>query len=147
MRNCQNGAGRPSVRIGGMDSSLSPPLFRRVLVVDDNTDSAETMAEILKLWGHEVELAFDGPGALEAARAHQPDAVLLDLGLPVMDGFETARRLRQEGMGGTLLVAVTGFGTAEDRERAAEAGFDTHLTKPVSPEALREVLRRGKGRG
>jgi CheY-like chemotaxis protein len=114
--------------------------FRRILVVDDNVDSAETMAEILKLWGHEVETAHDGPAALEAARAHRPDAVLLDLGLPAMDGYETARRLRQEGLG-TLLVAVTGFGAAEDRRRTAEAGFDTHLTKPVSPEALRRVLR------
>jgi CheY-like chemotaxis protein len=129
-----------------MDPSLPNPEYRRVLVVDDNTDSAETMAEMLKLWGHEVELAHDGPGALEMARTHHPDAVLLDLGLPIMDGFETARRLRQEGLGGKLLVAVTGYGAAEDRRRAAEAGFDTHLTKPVSPEALRKVLLGGKGR-
>lgn len=114
--------------------------IRRILVVDDNVDSAETMAEILKLWGHEVQTAHDGPGALEAARAHQPDAILLDLGLPVMDGYETARRLRKEGLG-RLLVAVTGFGAAEDRRRTAEAGFDTHLVKPVSPEALRLVLQ------
>lgn len=114
--------------------------FRRVLVVDDNVDSAETMAEILKLWGHDVQTAHDGPGALEAARAQRPDAILLDLGLPVMDGYETARRLREEGLS-TLLVAVTGFGGAEDRRRATEAGFDTHLVKPVSPEALRRVLQ------
>ena len=120
--------------------------IRRILVVDDNVDSAETMAEILKLWGHEVQTAHDGPGALEAARAHHPDAVLLDLGLPVMDGYETARRLRAEGLG-RLLVAVTGFGGAEDRRRTAEAGFDTHLTKPVSPEALRRVLRTPDGEG
>jgi two-component system CheB/CheR fusion protein len=120
--------------------------IRRILVVDDNVDSAETMAEILKLWGHEVQTAHDGPGALEAARAHPPDAVLLDLGLPVMDGYETARRLREEGLG-RLLVAVTGFGAAEDRRRTAEAGFDTHLTKPVSPEALRRVLRAPESEG
>ena len=114
-------------------------------MVDDNTDSAETMAEMLKLWGHEVEMAFDGPGALEAARAQMPDAILLDVGLPVMDGYETARRMREEGLGGKLLVAVTGYGAAEDRRRAAEAGFDDHLTKPVSPEALRAILL-GKGR-
>jgi len=125
--------------------SPASPSLRRVLVVDDNTDSAETMAEMLKLWGHEVQMAFDGPGALEAARAQMPDAVLLDVGLPVMDGYETARRLRQEGLGGKLLVAVTGYGAAEDRRRAAEAGFDSHLTKPVSPEALRAILA-GKGR-
>jgi CheY-like chemotaxis protein len=125
-----------------MVSSMPPTpesKFHRILVVDDNVDSAETMAEILKLWGHEVQTAHDGPAALEAARAHRPDAVLLDLGLPIMDGFETARRLREEGLA-KLLVAVTGFGAAEDRRRAAEAGFDTHLTKPVSPDALRRVL-------
>jgi CheY-like chemotaxis protein len=131
-----------------MDPSPPAPdagaICRRVLVVDDNLDSAETMAEMLKLWGHDVRTAYDGPGALEAARAHQPDAVLLDLGLPLMDGYETARRLRQEGLAGKLLIAVTGFGGAEDRRRAAEAGFDTHLTKPVSPEALRELLLRGR---
>ena len=120
------------------------PQFRRVLVVDDNVDSAETMAVMLRMWGHDVRMAHDGPGALEAARTHQPDAVLLDLGLPMMDGFETARRLRQEGLA-KLLVAVTGFGGVEDRRRATEAGFDTHLTKPVSPEALREVLQNRKG--
>ena len=120
--------------------------IRRILVVDDNVDSAETMAEILKLWGHEVQTAHDGAAALEAARAHRPDAVLLDVGLPVMDGYEIARRLRQEGLA-ILLVAVTGFGTAEDRRRAEEAGFDTHLTKPVSPDALRRVLRGGDAKG
>ena len=127
-----------------MEPSPPTPSLRRVLVVDDNTDSAETMAEMLKLWGHEVQTAYDGPGALEAARAQQPDAVLLDVGLPLMDGYETARRLRQEGLGGKLLVAVTGYGAAEDRRRAAEAGFDSHITKPVSPEALRRILG-GKG--
>jgi CheY-like chemotaxis protein len=129
-----------------MDTASTAARCHRVLVVDDNADSAETMAEILKLWGHDVQTAHDGPGALEAARAHQPDAVLLDLGLPVMDGFETARRLRQQGLEAALLVAVTGFGAAEDRLRTAEAGFDSHLTKPVSPEALRAVLLRGKGK-
>ena len=109
-------------------------------------DSAETMAEILKLWGHDVQTAHDGQGALEAARAQRPDAILLDLGLPLMDGYETARRLRREGLA-KLLVAVTGFGAAEDRRRAAEAGFDTHLTKPVSPEALRRALLAGGGTG
>src|SRR6185436_20118953 len=93
--------------------------IRRILVVDDNVDSAETLAEMLKLWGHEVQTAHDGPAALEAARAQPPDAVLLDLSLPVMDGYETARRLRKEGLG-KLLVAVTGFGGPEHRLRASE---------------------------
>ena len=124
-----------------MNPSAPESKFRRVLVVDDNVDSAETIAEMLKLWGHEVQTAHDGPAALEAARAQHPDAVLLDLSLPVMDGYETARRLRSEGLG-KLLVAVTGFGGPEYRRRASEAGFDRHLTKPVSPEALRRVLLR-----
>jgi CheY-like chemotaxis protein len=130
-----------------VDPSLPPKpesKVRRILVVDDNVDSAETMAEILKLWGHDVQTAHDGEAALEAARAQRPDAILLDLGLPVMDGYETARRLREEGLA-SLLVAVTGFGTAEDRRRAKEAGFDTHLIKPVSPEALQRVLEPSSG--
>jgi signal transduction histidine kinase/ActR/RegA family two-component response regulator len=136
----------PPPQAAGKTARKVAAIPRRVLVVDDNVDSAETMAEILKLWGHEVQTAHDGVAALEAARAHRPDAVLLDVGLPVMDGYEIARRLRQEGLA-TLLVAVTGFGTAEDRRRAEEAGFDTHLTKPVSPDALRRVLRGGDAKG
>ena len=130
----------------GPSSPSKPESKLRVLVVDDNVDSAETIAEMLKLWGHDVTTAHDGAAALEAARAYRPDAVLLDLGLPIIDGLETARRLRAEGLKGALLVAVTGYGAAEDRARAAAAGFDTHLTKPVSPEALHDVLKRGKPR-
>jgi CheY-like chemotaxis protein len=113
---------------------------RRVLVVDDNRDSAETMAELVKIWGYEVRTAHDGPAALDCARSFRPHVVLLDVGLPGMDGYELAQRLRAEGLAGNLLVSVTGYGQDEDRRRAAEAGFDHHLTKPVDPDTLQRLV-------
>ena len=116
---------------------------RRVMVVDDNLDSADTMAELIRIWGHEVRTANDGPSAIECARGFRPQVVLLDVGLPGMDGYELARRLRAEGLAGTLLVSVTGYGQEEDRRRAQEAGFDHHLTKPVDPDTLLRIVARG----
>jgi CheY-like chemotaxis protein len=116
---------------------------RRVMVVDDNHDSADTMAELMRLWGHEVRTANDGPSALECARGFHPQVVLLDVGLPGMDGYELARLLRAEGLAGRLLVSVTGYGQDEDRRRAEEAGFDHHLTKPVDPDTLMRLVGRG----
>ena len=113
---------------------------RRVLVVDDNRDSAETMAELVKIWGYEVRTAHDGLAALDCARIFRPHVVLLDVGLPGMDGYELAQRLRAEGLAGNLLVSVTGYGQDEDRRRAAEAGFDHHLTKPVDPDMLQRLV-------
>jgi CheY-like chemotaxis protein len=113
---------------------------RRIMVVDDNLDSAETMAELVRIWGYEVRTAHDGPAALDTARAFRPHVVLLDVGLPGMDGYELARRLRAEGLSGDLLVSVTGYGQEEDRRRAEEAGFDHHLTKPVDPETLLRLV-------
>jgi CheY-like chemotaxis protein len=113
---------------------------RRVLVVDDNLDSADTMAELVRIWGYEVRTAHDGPAALECARSFRPNVVLLDVGLPGMDGYELARRLRAEGLAGELLVSVTGYGQDEDRRKAQEAGFDHHLTKPVNPETLQRLV-------
>jgi CheY-like chemotaxis protein len=113
---------------------------RRVLVVDDNLDSAETMAELVRIWGYEVRTAHDGPAALECARSFRPNVVLLDVGLPGMDGYELARRLRAEGLAGDLLVSVTGYGQEEDRRKAQEAGFDHHLTKPVNPDMLQRLV-------
>lgn len=114
---------------------------RRVLVVDDNDDAAEMLAMVLELGGHEPRTAHDGPEALETARAFRPEVVFLDIGLPGMDGFEVARRLRQEpGLEGAVLVALTGWGSEEDRKRTREAGFDFHLTKPVDNAAVLEVL-------
>jgi PAS domain S-box-containing protein len=121
---------------------------RRVLVVDDNIDAAESMALLLRLSGHEVRVVYDGPSALAEARAHRPEVVLLDIGLPRgMDGYEVARRLRREcGLADVLLVAVTGYGQEEDRRRALEAGFDEHLTKPVDLDRLRQLVAREEAR-
>jgi PAS domain S-box-containing protein len=122
-------------------SAIPNPQSRRVLVVDDNIDAAETLADLLKLWGHEVCVAHDGAGGLKAAREYRPEVILLDIGMPDMDGYEVARRLRAEEAGRQAqLLAVTGYGQAEDRQRAREAGFDHHLTKPVDPEVVRDLL-------
>jgi CheY-like chemotaxis protein len=114
------------------DSSAS----RRVLVIEDSVDAAEIMAELLKRRGHEVRIAHDGATGLTLARSFHPQVILLDIGLPDMDGYAVAHRLRSEDLGGDLLVALTGYGEADDRERARKAGFDRHLTKPVDPDAL-----------
>ena len=117
------------------------PVPLRVLVVDDNLDSADSLARLLDLWGHTVHTANDGVAALDQAAALAPDAVLLDLGLPGMDGLEVARRLRMKQVGPPLLlVALTGYGRDQDRTRTREAGFDHHFTKPVNIEALRSLL-------
>jgi signal transduction histidine kinase/DNA-binding response OmpR family regulator len=115
----------------------------RVLVVDDNRDAAESLAMLLRLDGHEVRLAHDGPAALDAAGDFRPEVVLLDIGLPGMSGHDVARRLHG-GHGGAppLLVAMTGYGQEEDRRRSREAGFDHHLVKPVDPQVLRQLLAR-----
>ncbi|MFO0581641.1 MAG: ATP-binding protein [Anaeromyxobacter sp.] len=120
-----------------------PAGSRRVLVVEDNADAAETLVEVLKLLGHEARWAPDGPAALALAERFAPDVVLLDIGLPEMDGYEVARRLRASARGETLqIVAVSGYGQLEDQERARAAGFDLHLTKPVEPASLARAVGR-----
>jgi signal transduction histidine kinase/ActR/RegA family two-component response regulator len=116
---------------------------RRVLVVDDNEDAASTLAMLLELWGHEVTTVGDGPSALEAVAAQHPEAVLLDLGLPGMTGYEVAQRLRASGEKELQIVAISGYGQPEDVARAKAAGFDAHLTKPVDPGALQRLLADG----
>jgi CheY-like chemotaxis protein len=123
------------------DGHRSRPV--RVLVVDDQPDLARGLARLLKSWGHEVDVAHDGPSALEAAQAHRPELVLLDVGLPGMDGFEVARLLRGPHAAGPRVVALTGYGREEDRRRSREAGFNHHLTKPVDPDALQRLLAGG----
>jgi two-component system CheB/CheR fusion protein len=119
----------------------SPPV--RVLVVEDSRDAAATLGLLLRGLGHDVQTAHDGPSALEAAQQHRPDVVLLDIGLPHMDGYEVARRLRQQpDMQAATLVAMTGFGQDEDRRRSFAAGFDHHLVKPVDPYELQKLLAR-----
>ena len=114
---------------------------RRVLIVDDSRDNAETMAVLLRMFGHDVELAFDGEQALEVAERFRPELVLLDLGMPRIDGLETCRRLRARAWAkDIMIVALTGLGQREDRRRTAEAGFDDHLLKPVGYAVLQTLL-------
>jgi CheY-like chemotaxis protein len=114
---------------------------RRVLVVEDNLDAAATLSDLLEIWGHEVRSVHDGPSALDAAAAFHPDAVLLDIGLPGLDGYEVARRLRgRAAEDGLLLIAITGYGKDEDRARSRQAGFDHHLVKPADLGELRRLL-------
>ena len=114
---------------------------RRILVVDDNEDSAESLTILLSLAGHETHTAYDGLEAIEAAETFQPDVILLDIGLPKLNGFEVARKIREQPWGQAMvLVALTGWGQEEDRHRSREAGFNHHLTKPVDPLALTNLL-------
>jgi signal transduction histidine kinase len=114
---------------------------RRVLIVDDNEDGAESLAILLQLAGHETHTAHDGLQAIEAAGRLRPDVVLLDIGLPRLNGYEVCRRIREQPWGRELrMVALTGWGQQEDRRRSREAGFDTHIVKPVEPEALMALL-------
>ncbi|MBI3411963.1 MAG: PAS domain S-box protein [Planctomycetes bacterium] len=116
---------------------------RRVLIVDDNADAAESLAVLLRILGHHVRVACDGPAALNEVRSQSPDVVLLDIGLPRMNGLEVARRMREDlGLTDAMLVALTGFGQEDDRRRSQEAGFNAHLIKPVNLEALRALLAR-----
>jgi signal transduction histidine kinase/ActR/RegA family two-component response regulator len=130
-----------SVRSALAEESAAPAPPRRILVVDDNADAADSLALLLRLGGHDVQTAYDGPAALAAAAAFRPEVVLLDIGLPRMDGLEVARRLRAEhAPGNMVLVAVTGYGQEEDRRQAGEAGFDHHFTKPLEIDALNALL-------
>jgi CheY-like chemotaxis protein len=117
-------------------SSAAPGgVRRRILVVDDNRDAAESLSEALESEGHEVRVAFDGASAVALGQEYRPSVVFLDIGLPVMDGYEVARKLRALDHGyRPLLVAISGYGQPSDRQRALEAGFDQHLVKPVSVE-------------
>jgi CheY-like chemotaxis protein len=127
---------------GGADGAARVEASRRkVLVVDDNRDAAETLAMVLEMGGHEVLLAHDGAAALEIATRHQPSVVFLDIGMPGMNGYETAAKLRGlPGGGMRTLVALTGWGSEGDRAKSLEAGFDVHLTKPVDIAAVEGML-------
>ena len=152
VRACSDGIGRGStfeVRLplpplpprkdaaAGVAGEAGPDAPLRLLVVDDNRDHADTLALFLRLAGHEVQVAYDGHEGLAAAARFRPDAVLLDVGMPRLDGYAACRRLRaQPGGAAVVLVALTGWGQDEDRRRSREAGFDAHLVKPADPAAL-----------
>jgi CheY-like chemotaxis protein len=113
---------------------------RRVLVVEDNADTRESLRTLLRAWGHEVEVAGDGAEGLAKALGWRPEVAVLDIGMPRLDGYEVARRVRPAVGGEVRLIALTGYGSAEDRERAFAAGFDHHLTKPADLEELRRLV-------
>ncbi|HJT78138.1 MAG TPA: PAS domain S-box protein, partial [Gemmataceae bacterium] len=126
---------------GRQADQLPSPSGKRLLVVDDNQDAADSLAMLLRLQGHEVRVAYSGMAALEMTKAYSPDVLFLDIGMPGMDGYEVARRLRQTpGLENVVLAALTGWGQHEDRRRTAEAGFNHHLVKPPEPEAVETVL-------
>jgi len=126
---------------GGEEARPSASANRRILVVDDIRDNADSLALLLRLMGHEIATAYDGLEAVEAAGTFRPDVILLDIGLPKMDGNEAARRIRAQPWGKAMvLIALTGWGQEEDRLRSAAAGFDHHLVKPVDPVGLKQLL-------
>ncbi|CAN5690956.1 hypothetical protein BH18ACI5_BH18ACI5_22820 [soil metagenome] len=130
-------------------ASIAAPseLKRRVLFVDDNVDAAETLASLVRALGGEARTAADGLSGIECASTFAPDVILLDIGMPVIDGYETCRRIRQQPFGERIfIVAITGWGQEGDKRRAAEAGFDAHLTKPADSAALERLLSNSPGR-
>jgi CheY-like chemotaxis protein len=114
---------------------------RRLLVVDDNRDFADTLGALFETMGHDVRIAYNGTDALSAAAEYRPDAVFLDIGLPGRNGYDVARTLRSSpDLAGLTLVAFTGYGRAEDRRRVREAGFDYHLVKPAEAAELAKIV-------
>jgi CheY-like chemotaxis protein/two-component sensor histidine kinase len=123
------------------ETEAAPRNRYRILVVDDNRDSAQSLAAVLQLMGHETHTAFDGAQAVAAAGSIGPDAVLLDLGMPVLNGYDACREIRKQPWSKQMiLIAQTGWGQDEDRRRTEEVGFDGHLVKPINPEALLKML-------
>jgi PAS domain S-box-containing protein len=136
------GAGGVTAAADGVAAADAERSARRILIVDDNTDSAVSLAMLLQLAGNETYTAFDGLGAIEAVEKHRPEVVLLDIGLPKMNGHDVCRHLREQAWGKELvLIALTGWGQDEDRRKSQEAGFDGHLVKPVDYDGLSRLLR------
>jgi CheY-like chemotaxis protein len=120
---------------------------RRILVVDDNVDAAESLAMLLEVCGHHTHLAHDGPAAIETAERVRPDVILLDIGLPKVNGFEACRQIRERPWGkDVVIIALTGWGQDVDRRRSQESGFDHHIVKPVEHAALVKLLGPGHSR-
>jgi CheY-like chemotaxis protein len=126
-----------------MNEPAAPPLPLRVLIVDDDTDSADTLAELVTTFGHDVRVTYEGHSALNVGRLWRPDVIFLDLDLPAMDGYEVARRMREEIGALARIVALSGFGRRTDVERSLSAGCDQHLVKPPHMGDILRVLSPG----
>jgi CheY-like chemotaxis protein/anti-sigma regulatory factor (Ser/Thr protein kinase) len=134
-------AAAPPATATSLGGSMTSSVPRRVLMIEDYADARDSLRALLELSGHEVREAADGRTGVELALRLQPDVVLIDIGLPGLDGYDVARRIRSAPQGHRMvLAAVTGYGQPEDRRRAEEAGFDAHLVKPVDPDQLTELL-------
>ena len=124
-----------------MTLAASPQtVSRRILLVEDNPDSRETLRTILRLWGHQVEVAEDGRSGVQKGLAWQPDIGILDIGLPILDGYQVAEQLRAILKDRIFLIALTGYSQPQDRQRAFTAGFDVHLTKPADLDELARLV-------
>ena len=129
------------VNIDTSPSVKTTPQRFRILVVDDNHDSALSLAMMLSIMGHETRTAHDGESAVVTAETFRPEVVLLDIGLPKLNGYEVAQRIREQSWGTSMyLIAVTGWGQDEDRQRSSEVGLNMHMVKPVEPSALEKLL-------
>ena len=138
----------PRAPIPATVAGPTPQVRRRILIVDDNEDGAESLAMLLEIGEHDIHIVHDGPEAIEAAERLRPDVVLLDIGLPRMSGYEVCRRIRQQPWGRELtVVALTGWGQEEDRQRSRDAGFDAHLVKPVDYDQLEKLVATAAWRG
>ena len=116
---------------------------RRILVVDDNQDAADSLMMLMQMRGFEVRVAYDGQTAIDIATKEKPAIILLDIGLPGIDGYEVCRRMRQQGLSDTCIIALTGYGQDRDRERSKEAGFDLHTVKPIKIDELVRLIAEG----
>ena len=131
----------PQATTSSASSTPAPQVTRKVLVADDNEDAALSLSMLLQMMGHETRVAHDGRAAVEVAEAFRPDVALLDIGMPHLDGYQAVHMIAARPWAhSTLLVALTGWGQEADRERAKGAGFHVHLTKPVDPDVLRDLL-------
>jgi CheY-like chemotaxis protein len=136
-------ADNPMADVNSTTTAAVTPAPRRfrILVVDDNQDSALSLAMMLSIMGHETRTAHDGESAVETAESFLPEVVLLDIGLPKLNGYEVAQRIREQAWGASMfLIAVTGWGQEEDRQRSSEVGLNVHMVKPVEPAALEKLL-------